>query len=51
MQISRLPANTALQRSGWIGPILASKCSKSALLIYQRGSSSRPLNANPFGGS
>jgi hypothetical protein len=43
------PPNPALQRSGWISAILRCKCSKNAFPIYQRDTSSRPLNAQPLG--
>jgi len=49
--ITRLRPNPALQRSGWSGAILRSRCGKQDFSIYQRGSSSRPLNAKPFGGA
>jgi hypothetical protein len=39
----------ALQRSGWIEAISRFKCGKQDFSIYQRGLSSRPLNARPFG--
>jgi hypothetical protein len=47
-----LPAlpSTALQRSGWIEAISRSRCGKQDFSMYQRGSSSRLLNARPLGG-
>jgi len=44
-----LPPNKRVQPTGWIGAILASRCSKIAVPIYQTSTPSRPLNANPLG--
>ncbi len=46
-----MPPTKRVQPTGWIGPILATKCGKNVVPIYQSCTPSRRLTRRALGGS